>query len=116
MIVHDWLGVAVIVISGAGAILALVSTFRAQLLPWVRRYVRVISAAVGIQVVIGLVLFATGERPQQAIHWFYGAATLLALPFSMWMGTPLAARQRRVWLAGGAVATCLFALRAAMTG
>jgi hypothetical protein len=116
VVVHDWLGIALIVFSAAGATLAIISTFRSQMLPWVRRYVRVISAAVGIQVVIGLVLFATGERPQQAIHWFYGAATLLALPFSMWMGTPLAERQRRLWLAGGAVATLLFAIRAVMTG
>ena len=62
------------------------------------------------------VLVATGHAPQQLLHWFYGAATLLALPVAMLIGKRLGGREEQVWLAGGAVLTVLFALRAMATG
>ena len=86
------------------------------MLPAVRVYLRVQIALVGVQVVIGLVLVATGDRPQQLLHWFYGAATLLSLPLAMVIGKRLGGREEQVWLAGGAVMTLLFALRALATG
>ncbi len=116
MVVHDWFGVAILIGAGAGAIAACVSLFRPQVLPAFRVYTRIAAAAVGLQVLIGLVLVATGERPHDVLHWFYGAATLLALPLSRWMGSPLKERDKRLWLTGGAVATLLFAVRAVMTG
>jgi hypothetical protein len=79
-------------------------------------YLRVQIALVGVQVVIGLVLVATGDRPQQLLHWFYGAATLLSLPLAMVIGKRLGGREEQIWLAGGAVMTLLFALRALATG
>lgn len=116
MLLHDWFGLGIVVGAGAGAIVALLSIFRPEVDSVLRVYVRIAAAAVGIQVLIGLVLVATGHRPHDLLHWFYGAATLLALPFARWMGGPLRDRDKRFWLAGGAVATFLFALRALMTG
>lgn len=116
MAVHDWLGVALIIAAAIGATAAIIGIFRPQVLPGVRIYARYLLAAFGLQALVGVVLVATGHRPQQAIHWFYGAAALLALPFAMWMGGPLRDRDKRLWLAGGAVATLLFAFRAMMTG
>jgi heme A synthase len=86
------------------------------MLPAVRVYLRIQIALVGVQVLIGLVLVATGDRPQQLIHWFYGAATLLSLPVAMVIGKRLGGREEQIWLAGGAVMTLLFALRALATG
>jgi hypothetical protein len=116
MVIHDWFGIAIVVGAGAGAMVAVAGIFRSQVDVVLRAYVRIAAAAAGIQVLIGLTLVATGHRPHDLLHWFYGAATLLALPFARWMGGPLKQRDKRLWLAGGAVATFLFALRAVMTG
>lgn len=116
MVIHDWFGLAIVVGAAAGAILALCSLFWQQVVPAVRLYTRIAAAAIGLQVLVGLVLVATGHHPHDVLHWLYGAATLLALPLSRWMGTPLKERDKRLWLIGGALATLLFAIRALMTG
>ena len=90
--------------------------FRPRILLVVRLYLRVVIALVALQVAIGLVLVATGDRPQQLIHWFYGVATLITLPVAMLVGKRLGGREEQIWLAGGAVMTLLFALRAIATG
>ena len=85
------------------------------MLPLVRVYLRVTIALVAAQVVVGLVLVATGARPQ-FLHWIYGAAMLLGMPIAMAVSGRMRGREQRVWLAGGAVLTVLFALRAVATG
>ena len=116
MPIHDWLGRAVVVVAAVGAVGAVVAAFRPQVMRLLRVYVRWMLAAVAVQALIGVVLFATGSRPQQTLHIFYGIATFVALPFAMWMGGPLKDRDKRLWLVAGAVATLLFAIRAVMTG
>ncbi len=116
MLIHDRYGVVVTIIVAAGALFAVLSLFRPALLPAVRAYLRLSVAAVAVQVVIGIVLVATGHRPSQLIHWFYGAATLLALPVAMFIGGGRGEREEPLWVVGGAVATLLFAFRAITTG
>ena len=116
MAVHDAFGIIVTIVAAAGALGAIVSLTRPQLLPAVRVYLRLAVVVVAIQVVIGIVLVITGSRPAQGLHWFYGAATLVALPLAMWIGSRLSAREEPLWVVGGAVATVLFALRAIGTG
>jgi heme A synthase len=116
VLIHDRYGFVLTVVAALGALAAIVGLFRPRILPVVRLYVRVMIALVGVQVAIGLVLVATGDRPQQLIHWFYGAATLLTLPLAMLIGKRLGGREEQIWLAGGAVMTVLFALRALATG
>ena len=116
MVIHDKFGIVVTIVAAAGALGAVVSLTRPQLLPAIRVYLRLAVAVVAIQVLIGLVLVIGGMRPSQGIHWFYGAATLLALPLAMWIGSRLSAREEPLWIVGGAVATLLFALRAIGTG
>jgi heme A synthase len=113
---HDRYGFVLMVIAAVGALAAIAALFRPRILPAVRVYLRIQIALVGVQVLIGLVLVATGDRPQQLIHWFYGAATLLSLPLAMLIGRRLGGREEQIWLAGGAVMTVLFALRALATG
>src|ERR1700688_979795 len=98
MVIHDWFGVAIMIGAGVGAVVALLSLFVPRVMPAVRVYTRLAAAAVGVQVLIGLILVAAGNRPHDVLHWFYGAATLLALPFSRWMGSPLKERDKRLWL------------------
>ena len=116
MLIHDRFGFIVTVVAAVGALGAVFALLRPTLLPAMRVYLRLTGGIAAIQVVIGIVLVATGSRPSQGIHWFYGAATLISLPLAMWIGSRLGAREEPLWIAGGAVATVLFALRAIGTG
>jgi hypothetical protein len=116
VLIHDRYGVVLTAVVALGAIAAIAGLFRPRILPIVRLYLRVTIALFAIQVAIGIVLVATGHAPQQLIHWFYGAATLLTLPLAMVIGKRLGGRDEQVWLAGGAVLTLLFAFRAIATG
>ena len=116
MQLHDRVGFIVTVVAVAGALAAVGALLRPAWMPAVRVYLRLTIAAVGVQVVIGIVLVITGQRPSQGIHWFYGAATLLAMPLAFAIGSRLSAREEPLWVVGGAVATVLFAARAITTG
>jgi heme A synthase len=116
VLIHDRYGFVLMVVAAVGAVAAIGGVFRPRILPWVRFYLRVMIVLVAVQIAIGLVLVATGDRPQQLIHWFYGAATLLTLPLAMLIGKRLGGREEQIWLAGGAVMTLLFSLRALATG
>jgi hypothetical protein len=116
VLIHDRYAFVLTVAVAVGAVAAIGGLFRPRLLPLVRLYLRVLIALVAVQVAIGLVLVATGDRPQQLIHWFYGGATLLTLPLAMLIGRRLGGREEQIWIAGGAVMTLLFALRALATG
>lgn len=116
MQLHDKFGFIVTVVAVAGALGAVVALLRPSLMPAIRVYLRLTIAAVGVQAVIGIVVFATGHHPSQGIHWFYGAATLLSLPIAFAIGSRLPAREEPLWVVGGAVATVLFAARALSTG
>ena len=115
MLIHDRYGLVVTIVAAVGAVLAVTSVLRPALLPTVRVYLRLTVFAVGVQVVIGIALVFGGHRPS-ALHWFYGAATLVALPLAMLIGGSRDARTEPLWVMGGAVATLLFAFRAMTTG
>jgi hypothetical protein len=116
MLVHRVIAVGVLVIAAGASIAAIVGLFRPHLLAAVRICLRLTTAAIVLEAAVGLVLVATGSRPQQLLHWVYGAATVLSLPLAMAVGRRLGGRDERVWLAGGAVLTVLFVLRALATG
>ncbi len=116
MFIHDRLGFIVTILAAGGAIATIVSLFRPRFLATVRVYLILATAVAGVQVVVGLILVLTGSRPSQPLHWFYGGATLVALPLCAWIGARVPHQQDRVWLVGGAVATFLFAARAIATG
>jgi len=105
----------VLVLAVVNALLAFVSMWRTSVLPSLRAYMRLMLVALAVQVVIGVVLVATGQRPP-LLHWIYGAATLAALPVAMLVGRRLGDREEHLWLVGGAVATVLLAFRAVSTG
>ena len=70
MAIHDKFGVVVTIVAAVGGIAAIVGLLRPAILPAVRVYLRLTAAVVAVQVVIGLVLVATGSRPSQGLHWF----------------------------------------------
>jgi heme A synthase len=116
VLVHDRYGLVLTVVAALGAVAAIVGVFRPRILPLVRLYLRITIVLVAVQVAIGLILVATGERPHQVLHWLYGAATLATLPIALAIGKRLGGRDEQIWLAGGAVLTLLFAFRAIATG
>lgn len=116
MQLHDRLGFIVTIVAVVGALTAVAALFRRDWMPAVRVYLRLSVAVVLLQVVIGIILVASGQRPSQGIHWFYGAATLVSLPIAFAISTRVGAREEPLWVVGGAVATVLFAARAIGTG
>lgn len=114
MQIHDRFGIVVTIVVAVGAVAAIAALFRPHLLPAVRAYLWLSVAAVALQALVGLVLVATGHGPSQGIHWFYGAATLLAIPIASFIGRGMG-RQEPLWVTGGAVAALLFAFRAITT-
>ena len=114
MTLHGQVGLIVTIVVASSVLVALLGWRRAQMVPVVRVYIRMTLAAIAVQVVIGIVLVIAGHRPP-VLHWFYGAATLLALPVAMLIGSRRE-RQEPLWVVGGAVAALLFALRAMATG
>jgi hypothetical protein len=113
MVIHQRFAYVVIAVAAAGSVWAVLTLFRPAMLPALRTYLRLTVAAAGVQVIVGLVLVIGGQRPQP-LHWFYGAATLLALPGAIALGGRVG-RDQRIWLIGGAIAAVLFAARAVTT-
>jgi hypothetical protein len=114
--VHARLGLAVILVAVVGVVLAFVARSRPGAVPTVRVFVRLCSAAAAVEAFIGLVMVVSGQRPAEALHFFYGAATVLPIPISEAMGRHRGPRSEMLYLLYGAAATALFGLRAATTG
>ena len=116
MSIHARLGVAVIVVCVAGALLLLYARSRPGALPMVRVFVQLCAATAALQAMIGLVLLAIGERPAEGIHLFYGAATVVPIPLAALYARRAPARLEVMYLLAGVAATALFGLRAVTTG
>lgn len=116
MTVHARLGLAVVLVAVVGVLLLLVARSRPGMMPMVRVFVRLCAAAAGLQAVIGLVLLATGDRPSQWLHLFYGAATVVPVPIAERYARNSPARDATLVLLVGAAAMVLFGIRAITTG
>lgn len=116
MSIHSRLGVALIIIAAAGAVLVLVGRNRPEVLASLRVFVRLCAAVAAIEAAIGIVLLIAGHRPAEGIHFFYGAATVIPIPAAELLARRAGARDEWLYLAGGALATALFGLRAVTTG
>ncbi|MHB8719687.1 MAG: hypothetical protein ACYDAC_12485 [Candidatus Dormibacteria bacterium] len=114
--VHQRLGVAVLIVAVVAALLVIAAAARPHLMPTVRAFVRLCAAAAGIQVAVGLLLLAVGDRPAQAIHLFYGAATVVSIPAAAALGRRARGREELFYLLGGVVVMALMAFRAIATG
>lgn len=113
---HQRLGVALVVIAAVGALLAAAGALRGAAWPALRAFARLATATFLLQVLIGLLLVATGHRPAVSLHYVYGAAAPLAVP----VGIALGARgddRREAWtLCLALLAATLIAVRAVATG
>ncbi|MGH7722597.1 MAG: hypothetical protein ACRENL_07175 [Candidatus Dormibacteria bacterium] len=116
MSIHARLGIAVIVVAVVGALLTLLARIRPSAVPSVRVFVRLCAAAAAVEAVIGLAMLAGGHRPAEAIHFFYGAATVIPIPAAEALARRTNPQAEMLYLLVGAVSTVLFGLRAVTTG
>ena len=100
MSVHARLGVAVIAVAVVGALLTLLARNRPGAIPTVRVFVRLCAGAAAVEALIGLAMVVAGQRPAEAIHFFYGAATVIPIPAAEALARRRSIRSRRC-------ATCL---------
>ncbi|GAC1579894.1 MAG: hypothetical protein NVS3B18_13600 [Candidatus Dormibacteria bacterium] len=116
MSVHARLGIAVLVVAVVGAILTLWAHNRPGAIPTVRVFVRLCAGAAAIEALIGLVMVVAGQRPAEAIHFFYGAATVIPIPAAEALARRVHPQSEMRYLLVGAISTALFGLRAVTTG
>ncbi len=116
MSVHARLGIAVLVVAVVGALLTLLARNRPGAIPTVRVFVRLCAGAAAIEALIGLVMVVAGQRPAEAIHFFYGAATVIPIPAAEALARRVHPQSEMRYLLVGAISTVLFGLRAVTTG
>lgn len=116
MIVHQRLSNAVLLLGLVGTVWALENMLRRRVSPALRAYLRLTFLAIVVQGAVGLVLFFTGSRPAQGLHWFYGPAVLLSLPVAWSFARPGDERREALALFAGSLAVFLFSIRALGTG
>jgi hypothetical protein len=116
MTIHGRFGVAVVLVAVVGVLLVLLARVKPASIPTVRVYVRLCALAAGAEAAIGLVLLITGHRPTEAIHLFYGAATVIPIPAAELLARRVRPGAEVTYLLAGVAATALFGLRAVTTG
>lgn len=116
MSVHARLGAVVIAVAVVGALLTLLARSRPGAIPTVRLFVRLCAGAAAVEALIGLGMVFAGQRPAEAIHYFYGAASVISIPAAGALARRRHPRLEMRYLLAGAVATALFGLRAVTTG
>jgi heme A synthase len=114
--VHQRLGNPVLLLGLVGTLWALENLLRRRISPGLRSYLLLTWAVILVEALVGLGLVIAGHRPQQGIHWFYGAALLLSVPVAWSYAGRGDARREAVALLGGSLAIFLFAIRALGTG
>ncbi len=73
-------GLAVaLLMAGIAAYIGLVR--KGDVTPWFRRGVYVVFGTVLFQALVGLLMYINGTRPAEEVHLIYGAGSVLALPF-----------------------------------
>lgn len=116
--VHRELAVAIVLLSLAGAIWAAYVAYRLRAGRRLAPFGSFMTLVLLLQAVFGIVLVASGARPQDGLHFLFGPLTLLALPGARWIAAGQRGSQRgvAVTIALGWVATLGLSLRAVGTG
>jgi heme A synthase len=83
---------------------------------WFRRGVYAMVALMGVEAVIGLVMYAMGGRPHDEVHLIYGLGAVLALPFFVFVETTATKRPAMGSYMWGFGLMAAIILRAIMTG
>ena len=114
--VHEALGVAVIVVCLAAAVLAFVAYRRGAGAGAIVSHGLVLAQTLLIaQAALGLLLVSGGHRAPDKLHYAYGAFAL-GVVLSPWFYAPETGPKRLLWFAGTTFLAGALAVRAFMTG
>jgi heme A synthase len=83
---------------------------------WFRRGVYAVLGLMGIEALIGLIMYAAGGRPFEEVHLIYGAGAVLALPFFVFVERTAKKRPAMGSYIWGFALMAAIILRAIMTG
>ena len=114
--VHQKFGFVIVVAAVIGAVVAMISLVTPLVGFVLKLYLRLLLAAVALQVILGGVLYLMGNRPVHALHYLYGAGVAVTL------GLTFAVSRRTPWplsklpLVIGAIVALVFAILALASG
>jgi hypothetical protein len=114
--VHRVLAIAVLLVAAAFTLGAVFSAFREGARAWLEWLRRIFTSLVAVQILSGVVLYGTGQRPAESLHLLYGAAALAAVPFGSYFAAEAPPRPRAVVLAAAGVLTLGIIFRSFVTG
>jgi heme A synthase len=83
---------------------------------WIDALRRALTGVIGLQVVIGGVLFTSGARPHEMLHLLYGLAALAILPLAGAFAAEAPPRPRAWVLVAACLLLLILAWRLASTG
>ncbi|MCL4544606.1 MAG: hypothetical protein M1118_08445 [Chloroflexi bacterium] len=85
--------------------------------PAFRGSLRLAEALILVEAIVGVIVFISGQRPQQGLHFLYGAVILLAIPAGEALGGQWWDGRRESFVTAiGCLLAGALAVRAAMTG
>jgi hypothetical protein len=112
--VHEWLGVAVIAICVAAALVGFVA-YRRGAGTLVSHALVLAQTALIAQAAVGLLLLSDGRRAPDRLHYAYGAFAL-GVVLAPWFYAPDDAQKRLLWFSGTTLLAGALAVRAFLTG
>jgi hypothetical protein len=112
---HVVLGVAVVVVCAAAALLGFLSYRRARAGAAVSHALVLAQTVLIAQAALGLLLLSDGRRASDRLHYAYGAFAL-GVALAPWFYAPLEGPRRLLWFAATTLVAGALAVRAFMTG
>jgi hypothetical protein len=113
--VHVVLGVAVLAVCGAAAVVGFVAYRRGEAGRWVAHGLALAQTVLIAQAAVGLLLLSDGRRAPDRLHYSYGALAL-GVALSPWFYAPAEGSKRLLWFAGTTLLAGALAVRAFTTG
>jgi FtsH-binding integral membrane protein len=114
--VHRTLAMVLLVAAGAFTVGAIIAAARKGAGPWLEWLRRTLIALVAVEALAGLVLYASGQRPEESLHLLYGVAGLLVVPFGSYFAAAAPPRPRAAVLAVAGIVTLGIFFRSFVTG
>jgi hypothetical protein len=114
--VHAVGAVVVLVVAGAFFLFALYCARSGRALGALASARRVLAAALGVEILLGLLLVVQGDRPAEGLHYLYGGVAIGAVPLARAFAAEAPPKAQAGALAAGAGLTLIMIWRLWVTG